>query len=43
MSKGPAVNHVKKEYEKMEADSQADASSLGDLIKRKLSSDDTEN
>lgn len=43
-SKGSAVNHAKKEFDKMEAESQSDPSSLGDMIKRKLSSsDDSDN
>lgn len=40
MSKGPAVNHAKKEYDRMEAENKADMGSLGDLIKRKLSTDE---
>ncbi|MEC8882815.1 MAG: 30S ribosomal protein S1 [Pseudomonadota bacterium] len=40
MSKGPAVDHAKKEYEKMEFDKSSDSGSIGDMIKRKLSSDD---
>lgn len=40
MTKGPAVNHAKKEYDRMEADNKAETGSLGDLIKRKLSTDE---
>ena len=43
MSKGPSVDHAKKEYDKMEFEKSSDSGSIGDMIKRKLSSDDGSN
>ena len=39
-SKGSSVDHAKKEFDKMQADKSNDTGSIGDLIKRKLSSED---
>lgn len=41
MTKGSSVDHAKKEFDRMESEKGSDSGSLGDLIKRKLSSDDS--
>ena len=39
MSKGSSVDHAKKEYDNMEFNKSPDSGSIGDMIKRKLSND----